>query len=477
MGKGRKIMATWAEEEARAANLGDQRLNKRWAMVLDRLAQHPQISIPAACGGWTETQGAYRFFNNKRATFENVLAPHRAATMERMAACPVVLLAQDTTEDNESVCLGPKGIGTLKDIETRERRLHPTVAFTPERVCLGVVKAAYWSRDKPCPRKERRDKGVDEKESGRWIESYQDSCALQGQLPDTLIVNLADREGDIYEWFAEYADYAPATRAEWIVRAAQNRRLQGHEENQAHRKLWETLEESPLLGYLEVEIKSRPNRAGRKTTVTVRAATVNLEPPARTGYRMPNIIVNAVLAREEDPPQGVDALEWLLLTSLPVGSLEQAKTVVDWYAVRWCIEIYFHVFKNGCQINRLHLETEERLLPCLALYMIIAWRVLFTLMLGRACPDLDCEVLFDRQEWQAAYIVVKRCLPPQKPPRLGELVCLIASLGGYLGRKHDGPPGPKTMWIGLQRMRDFVIALEAREALASMNIPQPKLLL
>ena len=78
-------------------------------------------------------------------------------------------------------------------------------------------------------------------------------------------------------------------------------------------------------------------------------------------------------------------------------------------------------------------------------------------MLGRTCPDLDCEIIFERQEWQAAYIVVKRCLPPQKPPRLGELVFLVASLGGYLGREHDGSPGPKTMWIGLQRMRDFVI--------------------
>ena len=78
-------------------------------------------------------------------------------------------------------------------------------------------------------------------------------------------------------------------------------------------------------------------------------------------------------------------------------------------------------------------------------------------------------MIFERQEWQAAYIVVKRCSPPQKPPRLGEIVCLIASLGGYLGRKHDGSPGPKTMWIGLQRMRDFVIALEARGALAATD--------
>jgi len=464
-----KTMTSWAEEEVKTAALGDQRLNKRLVKVLDHLGQHPQISIPAACGGWAETLGAYRFFDHEKATFESVLTPHRAATLERMAACPVVLLAQDTTEDNECRCLGPKGLGTLKNTEKHERRLHPTVAFTPERICLGVIKATYWSRDKPNQCNERRSKGVDEKESGRWLESYADSCSLQGQLPNTLIVNLADREGDIYEWFAEYADYAPETRAQWLVRAAQNRCLQGGEQNVAHRKLWETLEQAPILGYLDVEIKPRPNRAGRQATVTVRAATVNLAPPQRTGYHLPGITVNAVLAQEETPPPDVEALEWLLLTSLPVASFEQAMTVVAWYAVRWCIEVYFHVLKSGCQIKRLQLETEERFLPCLALYMIIAWRVLFTLMLGRTCPDLDCEVIFERQEWQAAYIVIKRCLPPQEPPRLGELICLIASLGGYLGRKHDGSPGPKTMWIGLQRLRDFVIALEAREALAATD--------
>ena len=154
-----------------------------------------------------------------------------------------------------------------------------------------------------------------------------------------------------------------------------------------------------------------------------------------------------------------------MLTSLPVASFEQAATVVAWYAVRWCIEVYFHVLKSGCQIKRLHLETEERLRPCLALYMVIAWRVLFALMLGRACPDLDCEIVFDPREWRAAYVVVKRCPPPATPPRLGEMVTLVASLGGYLGRQHDGPPGPKAMWIGLQRLRDFVIALEAMESL------------
>ena len=288
-------MMDWAEEEVKTADLGDLWLNKRLAKVLNQLSLQPQVSIPAVCGGWAETMGAYRFFDNEQATFESVLMPHHDATLKRMAACPVVLLAQDTTEDDQCVCLGSKGLGTLKNIEKHERRQHPRVAFTPDRICLGVVMAAYWSREKPSDRKDRRNKGINEKESGHWIESYQESCALQGQLPDMLVVNLADREGDIYEWFAEYTDYAQETRAEWIVRAAQDRCLQGKEEEEdGHRKLWETLGQAPILGYLDVEVKSRPNRAGRVATVAIRAKTVSLIPPARTGYRLPNATINAV---------------------------------------------------------------------------------------------------------------------------------------------------------------------------------------
>lgn len=458
-------MSTWAEDEVQTADLEDRRLNKRLALLLGQLGAHPQLSIPAACGGWKETMGAYRFFDNDKATFEKILAPHRDATVERMKSSPVVLLTQDTTEYDENICLGPKGLGTLKEMAKHSRRLHPTIAFTPSRICLGVVKAAYWARDAASPRHERRRKGVDEKESRHWLESYQDSCALQAQMPDSLLVNLADREGDIYEWFAEYQDYAPAVRAEWIVRATQNRDLLVEPENAA-KWLWSALDQAPVLGYTEVNVKPRPNRAARLAHITVRAATVPLKPPARVGYRLPALSINAVLAREETPPAGKEPLEWLLLTSLPVVSFEQATTVVAWYAVRWCIEVYFHVLKSGCQIKRLHLETEERLRPCLALYMVIAWRVLFSLMLARTAPDMDCEIVFDPREWRAAYIVVKRCPPPLTPPGLNEVIRLVASLGGYLGRKHDGPPGAKAMWIGLQRLRDFVIALEAQQDVA-----------
>jgi hypothetical protein len=454
-------MASWAQEEIGTANLGDRRLNLRLGKLLEQVGGHPQWSLPAACGGWAELQAAYRFFDNEKVTFQQVLAPHRDATLERMAACPVVLLVQDTTENDERLSLGPKGLGTLPMEEKHARRLHPTVAFTPDRICLGVVQAAWWERGEPSPRRERRYKGVDEKESYRWLASYQESCALQGQLPTTRLVNLADAEGDLYEWFQEHAECAPEVRADWIVRAAQDRRLLDAHGGTA--KLWETLAQAPALGTVDVEVRRRPNRPARMAVVTLRSATVRLAPPARPGFRLAPVQVNAVLAREDAPPPDVAPLEWLLLTSLPVAGFEAAATVVAWYACRWSIEVYFHVLKTGCCIEDLQLRTPDRYLPCLGLYMIVAWRVLFTLMLGRNGPELDCEVLFDVREWQAAYIVVKRCPPPDTPPTLGEVVLLIARLGGYLGRRHDPPPGPKAIWIGLQRLRDLVWALEAHE--------------
>lgn len=450
-------MNDWAKEEAKTADLGDERLNNRFAIILEQLGSKPQLSIPTACGGWSETIAAYRFFDNQKTSFEQILKAHQDATIARIKVAPVVLLAQDTTENDERITLGPKGLGTLKNSKKMECRLHPTIAFTPEKICLGVVKADYWQRQKKSPRNERRNKGIDEKESGIWIESYQESCALQGLLPDSLLVNISDREGDMYELFTEYHTHEAPVRAQFIVRAAQDRRLLKSEN-----KLFENLENALKLGEIHVEVKGRGNCPGRVATLTLRSATITLKPPARTGYRLSEVTLNAVLAKEESPPVETEGLEWLLMTSLPVTTFEQASTVVEWYGVRWCIEIYFHVLKSGCQIEELQLSTVGRYLPCLAIYMIIAWRVLFTLMLGRNCPELCCEVLFEKEEWQAVYIVVKRLPPPVTPPSLGEIVSMVASLGGYLARKHDSPPGPKALWIGLQRLRDFVITLDAK---------------
>jgi hypothetical protein len=183
------------------------------------------------------------------------------------------------------------------------------------------------------------------------------------------------------------------------------------------------------------------------------------------GIKLPDMEVTALLAQEENPPNGAAPIEWLLLTNLPIDTAEQATEKLAWYLCRWQIEIYFRILKSGCKVEELQLEKLERLEPALAIYMIIAWRVLYMTMLGRECPELPCNVVFADEEWQAVYIVAKRQPPPEKPPSLDTMVRMIAGFGGFLNRKGDGFPGPQTLWIGLQRGRDFALAIETTKAM------------
>jgi hypothetical protein len=169
------------------------------------------------------------------------------------------------------------------------------------------------------------------------------------------------------------------------------------------------------------------------------------------------------VAREVGAPTGVKAVEWRLVTNREAATFEAAAELIDWYRARWEIELFFHVFKNGCRVEALQLSSVDRLERALALYRVVAWRIARLMRLGRTCPDLDTELFFDRDEWQAAFILNKR-KPPKTPPPLNKVVRLIAMLGGFLARKGDGEPGVKTLWQGLQRITDFAAGIRfARE--------------
>jgi len=232
-------------------------------------------------------------------------------------------------------------------------------------------------------------------------------------------------------------------------------------EDKNTRKLWDKLERQAILGTVTFTLPASGNRDKREVKQIIKSARVTLKAPSRTGYKIKNIEINAVLAVELNPPLGVEPLTWLLLTSLPVESFEQASTILEWYVARWEVEVFFKVLKSGCKVEELQLETIDRMEPCLALYLIIAWRTLFVTKFGRIYPDFDCEFIFTREEWQAVHIAVNQTALPSSAPSLGEMLSMIARLGGHLGRKHDGPPGPQSIWIGLQRMRDFVLIFEA----------------
>ena len=199
----------------------------------------------------------------------------------------------------------------------------------------------------------------------------------------------------------------------------------------------------------------RQPRESRQTEVVVRAARVTLRPPWRPDRQLPPVSVNVVLVSEANPPTGDEPVEWLLLTDLPIDSIQQVQRIIEYYCVRWMIEVFFRVLKSGCRVEERLFEHLDRLLTCLGLYMIVAWRTLYVCRLGRSCPEISCEAIFEPAEWKSVWKVVHREDPPSEPPALGVFVRMVAQLGGYVNRKRDDPPGPQTVWIGLQRMHDF----------------------
>jgi Transposase Tn5 dimerisation domain len=352
------------------------------------------------------------------------------------------------------------GPAPLNDEHSQGFHLHPLLAVTPGRLCLGTLWLKLWAREELGVKETRRQRPIEQKESCRWLEGYREACAVARQCPQTQIICVQDSEADIYELLAlAQAQARPeaGARAEHLVRACQDRRTDG-----PVRKLWAKVEASPVLGGLSFEVPRRGEQPARKVRASVRARPVRLRPPRRTtGGRLPGVKVWAVLVRELYAPANVQPVEWLLLSSLPVGNLEEALQVVEWYGGRWEIEIFFKVLKLGCQIERLQLETAQRLRPAFALYLIVAWRILYVTMLGRAAPELSCAAVFETAEWKAVWMVEKRSAPPAQAPSLGEMIQLIARLGGYKARKGDGQPGPQVMWEGLRRVFDLALAWEA----------------
>jgi hypothetical protein len=463
------MIAPWAKEEMAGVDLNDKRLNKRAEKLLSALGSRPNLSIPAACGGWAETKAAYRFFDNEKVTFEQVIEPHLKCTIKRMAKQKVALLIQDSSE--VELTRPEQQVANVGDLDGARRGflLHEMHAFTPDAIPLGTAWVEVLNRtegvshETPAEKRERRRATpIEEKESLRWLTGLRTTRQLAQQLPETQCICVADSEADIYELFAEPRGEKPV---DWLIRACHDRALEA--------VTGKLLREQVLAGLLlyqvdllvrgrtaktTVEDRSRrKNRETRQAKVEVRAATVTLRPPGRSDRKLPPVTVNVVLVREPNPPTGEEAIEWMLLTTLPIDSLEQVRTVVEYYCVRWSIEILFRTLKSGCRVEKRLFEDLDRMLPCIGIYLIVAWRTLFVCRMGRTCPDLDCETIFEPSEWKAAWTAIKRQELPAKPPRLNEIVRLIASLGGYIERKNS-EPGTQTLWIGLQRMYDLAWA-------------------
>ena len=469
------MLAPWVIKEVKDADLGDKRLNERMVQILDQLGSHPTASIPAACGGCAEMVAAYRFFDNEKVSFEKVLQPHIEATYTRMAQQSVVILAQDTTEidltrPNEQVV----GAGPLDDGARFGALLHPLIGFTADGTPLGIVYAETWTRDDaPAMPKTRSEKAyerkhtpIEEKESVRWVDTFIQAQSASEQATETHFVCVADSEADIYELLQQSQE---GRNLDWIIRADQDRALRketGQPGNQANH-LRERVLGSEILFTQSIHVRGRKSkiksdkrsrrqsRDSRDTDVEVRAVRVTIRAPWRHDRKLEDITVNVVLVSEVNPPEGEVPVEWLLLTSLPIDDAEQVRTVIQYYTVRWMIEVFFRTLKSGCHVEDKQFEHIDRAMNYLAICLIVTWRTLMVCRLGREFPEISCEAVFEPSEWKSVYQVVNNEPPPKEPPSLQEMVRLVAQLGGYVNRSRPDEPGPQTVWLGLQRAHDI----------------------
>ncbi len=444
-------------------DLGDERLNKRSRRIIESLSANPEASCNSACNGWSDTLAAYRFFDNKLVKPEDILGPHVEATKRRIREQAVVLVAQDTTEldytDHPPVdarCLNRESRLGLYD--------HTHLAVTPSGLSLGVVGVEYFDRDEEGlgGSKERSKLPIEEKESFRWLTGYRLACELARDCPETQIVSVADREADLYDIFMESEKQATehAQSADFIIRAKFERSIPERDSEagpHAYKKVRDEVSNSELRATQTIELPRTPKRAARQAKLEVRAIQVTVKPPHERSS-LPTVTYNVVLVEEVDGPNDGTDVSWLLITSLPIDTFKEIQLVIDYYVGRWTIEVFFRVFKTGCKVEKIQLETLARLKNCLMFYKIIAWRIMYLTQLNRECPTLPCDTMFDDCEWMSVWRVVTKKELPKTPPPLSEFMSLLTQLGGYNNRKTESPPGPQSIWVGIRRMTDFATA-------------------
>mgnify|MGYP005993994719 CR=1 FL=1 len=373
-------MDRWVIEELSSLNLGDKRLDKRVKKILSDFSRSPLSSIPGSCKGWNETKAAYRCFSNPKISSDKILLSHKQSTIKRAQAHKRVFVLQDTTDLNYSGQQHKQGVGPTRHGKEQALLLHPCLVVSESECCLGVYDDYQWFRsellshkaDKNTLNNERlHKKHISEKESYRWILGYKKATDLARSCPNTQVITIADREGDIYDLYEEYNN-TTGIKADWLIRIKTTKRaLMNELGNRDERLLHEKMNTLKPLETIEFDMPRRDNKPTRKIQQELRMAKLTLHPPTgrRGTLRCHPVEVTVVLAKEINTPEGEKPVIWWLMTSVPVEQVQPSQ-LISWYLCRWQIEIFFKILKSGCQIEQLQLGTGGRTKNCLALYLI-----------------------------------------------------------------------------------------------------------
>jgi hypothetical protein len=386
------------------------------------------------------------FWGNKRVSHEAILEKASAETRARLVGEKRVLLVQDTTSFNFSHHPATEGLGALENANALGFLAHTTLVVSDVGVPLGVLKQLVWARDaaQTGKRAQRHQRAFAEKESHKWVDGLPEKSEIPPEVHPLVV---CDAEAHIYELLAVLEKRG----LDYVIRAADYRSFTP--EGQA---LFALVAQQAVQAQVELLLKRRPDREARTAQLALRFGTVTLRRPQRADSDQTSLTVSVVDVQEENAPDGEKAVHWLLLTARPIHTAAEARQITTWYSYRWLVERLHYVLKSGCKLEASQLRQEARLERLLAVYTLVAWRILWLTYQARQTPDAPCTVALQTHEWQALYLFThKQRRLPKQPPSLRQAVRWIAQLGGFLGRTGDGDPGVKVLWRGWTRLQDI----------------------
>lgn len=455
----------WWHTEFDGINFGDPRLEHRFIQTAKLLAAEPTASINEACGNWKNTKASYRLFDNYKVDPKEIIDTHADKSSVRMKGEGTVLVIQDTSFFSYTEHFKTEGLGrigfTNKHVHKNDCKgliMHTALAVTTRGTPLGILHQDIWIREPDAPftkyQKNRKRITIEEKESQKWLSALSDS--MRWIPPEVQAVTVCDRESDLYEFIgrAEYIN------RKYLIRSSWNRAIMNELGEETY--LWEHMDLQKKVGTFEVEIegkrvakqKVRPNRIAQ---MELRFSKVNLRRPTKKKVNREECLAYftawVVWVVEKNPPKGEEALNWMLLTNVPVSNFDEGHEKVEWYRHRWHIESFHKTLKSGCGVEKCRLQTVERLERFLTLSSIIAWRLYWITHMHREHPNKPCTQMLNNHEWKALYCIANKTSKiPKTIPTAREATRWIAQLGGFLARKGDGEPGIISVWRGWQKL-------------------------
>lgn len=439
----------WGVGEFGGAALGDARRGMRAAQMAAGLLCSVGTAISSSCGG-AGAQAVSRLFDRDEVTEASMLSKHVERTVERASqqqdGC--ILVVQDTTVLDFSGRSNISGLGHTSMNGGSGVMMHGALVMSEQKLPHGILGLRLWCRDNEEVgiNKKRRSRNTLEKESVKWLWGLEQvSKHLSGLGRE--IVLIGDRESDMYDLFATARPYD----VQILARISQNRlvRMDGKQV-----KVFGALDTSPVIGSYELDLPKEK----RVAKLDVRRCQVMLEPPR--GYKLANsssVLVWVVDIRETGAPDGVEQLHWRLMTTLYAESFQECRYIADCYSARWSIEEFHRTLKTGCKVERLQLESVNRLRPAIALLCVVAYQVMYLTRYARSNPEAPASNIAteDEQETVESWVKMNR-FATYNVLTATDYVRGIGFIGGFRGRKSDGEPGMQAIWQGLRNLANLV---------------------